>query len=54
MNAAFFALHAYLPRLRPAADAEMAQVLDATGAEIGLGRGHREDFGCHLTVVQPA
>ncbi len=40
--------------MRPGADAEMAQVLDETLAEIDLWRNHGDDYGYYLTVVQPA
>lgn len=39
--------------LRPGADAEMAQVLDETLAEIELWRAHGGDYGYYLSVVRP-
>ncbi|RGP36010.1 class I SAM-dependent methyltransferase [Pseudotabrizicola alkalilacus] len=39
--------------LRPGADAELTEVLDATQAEIELWRTHGGDYGYYLSVVRP-
>ncbi len=39
--------------LRPGADADMTEVLDATEAEIALWRSHGGDYGYYLSVVVP-
>lgn len=40
--------------LRPGADADLREVLDATQAEIELWRSHGGDYGYYLSVVAPA
>lgn len=46
-------LAARVTDLRPGADAEMTEVLDATQAEIDLWRAHGADYGYYLCVVAP-
>lgn len=47
-------LSARVAALRPGADADLAEVLDATQAEIDLWRDHGGDYGYYLTVAVPA
>ena len=47
-------LSARITALRPNADAEMRQVLEATQNEIDLWHTHGTEYGYYLTVVQPA
>lgn len=46
-------LEARIEKLRPGAEGDLAQVLDATEAEIACWRAHREEFGYLLTVARP-
>lgn len=46
-------LDARIARLRPGADAALAEVLDAAEAEAALWRAHRDAFGYALAVVRP-
>lgn len=46
-------LEARIEKLRPGADAELAQVLDEAEAEIACWRAHRDEFGYLLTVARP-
>jgi SAM-dependent methyltransferase len=47
-------LEARIATLRPGADADLLQVLDAAAGEIALWRENRDQFGYALAVVRPA
>lgn len=47
-------LEARIEKLRPGTDHALAQVLDATEAEIACWRAHGDEFGYLLTVARPA
>jgi len=46
-------LEARVEKLRPGADEELTNMLDATEAEIACWRAHRDEFGYLLTVARP-